>query len=898
MAYVGGLYTGASKAASDEAQRFREFQTQIDEMGARERAGLMRQQVAQMDQFTAGLTPRSEVAFPDYTAPSAPPAAEPYKAKTGGGADSGAAASSSYERDRLTQDRKMVETQYKTEVDAQKSYIDTLGRRKYVLEQQLKVAPPGMQQRIRDEIDTLDAGIAQNLTRARERMTTYSSLFEKLDKAIRDTDKGAALMSGSLPAAPGGYTATDGFVSEPPLSGLGVKAQPIPVPDSLEMVPEPPAAQPGAAATTPPPAQVAPDSQAFIASLTPAQFEALPKDKQDAVLAAVNRERQTNRDRANFLSLPAAAADFATLPFDGLIKVFNLGSDAVDLARYARVIGIDVDRIQAPYPGGDRMVSETPWIDFAQTLAANSQPLTREQFLENLKANEQQTSVQEGKGDVQAAPAAPGLAPATTPEAAIAAAPALTTPEVPYRDPAVVAASAKKLEAEFLPRTANVGSVVQSADGQRLIARAKELGVDPAVAVAIYGVETNFGQQVGTSDKGASGLMQVIPATFADMKRVFTDPAEIKRLKISPALVEVARNLDPNDKTSFDAGLLRLKYAELVGVPKNLIGAGYNASAEKVRDAGAPLDAFDGGITNSDYNKAYVTLYNEARQYVNIPPTTATKQKGVGDSRPMREIEAAQTQLVDDYRYTLDIIDQEQQRTNAKRQEVLRQIEIARQFNDGAAYNTAVAELETIDTLLLDGNNRARSAETQTRIGFDKLNLARTDEYIRMAVMDLDAGNPDPFAEIVSRGTGMMVEIDPIEGEPPKFAVYQNNQLVSGKGYTLKQLKDQYLSPISGAYEAQRAAIDEEERKFNSEQLTADLKLARDATLEGIKASGQMESQGWKEGKEAVDDAGRVIERWYSKGDRVVRMRISPDREENGLMIKGGVVVEEVKGLR
>jgi hypothetical protein len=910
MAYVAGLYTKASQASADEAKRFRDFQTQIDEMGARERAGLVRQQVAQMDQYTAGLTPRSEVAFPDYTAPSAPPAAEPYKAKTGGGADSGAAASSSYERDRLTQERKLVETQYKTEVDAQKSYIDTLGRRKYVLEQQLKVAPPGMQQRIRDEIDTLNAGIAQNLTRARERVTTYNTLFEKLDKDIRDVDKGAALMSGSLPAAPGSYPVSDWFKAEPPLSSLGVKAQPIPVPDSLEMVPEPPAAQPGAAATTtPPPAQVAPDSQAFIASLTPAQFEALPKDKQDAVLAAVNRERQANRDRANFATVPAAASDIMARPINALAYMFNWASDAGDLPRYARAIGLgDVTSIQLPYLGADPTATSTPYSDLVYRLREASQPLTREQFLENLKANEQQTSVQEGKGDMQAAPAAPGVTPPTTPEAAAATTPALNmTPDVAIGDPAdprvaaITQYSAKSVADRAPKLVANVGTVVTSERGQEIINRAKALGVDPAAAIAIYGVETSFGAKGGNNKAGAGGPLQVMASDWPDFQKWFNDPANRKRYGITDTMVAAANAANYD---SIDAGLLRIKYNELVGVDKNLWGAAYQASAEKVRQAGGPLPVHDAGkegtqgLTNSDYNKLYVEVYNEARQYVNIPPTTATKQKGVGDSRPLREIEAAQTQLMDDYRYTLDVIDQEQQRANAKRQEVLRQIEIARQFNDRAAYDTAVAELETIDTLLLDGNNKTRSAQIQTRIGFDKLNLARTDEYIRMAVMDLDAGNPDPFAEMVSRGTGMMVEIDPIEGEPPKFAVYQNNQLVSGKGYTLKQLKDQYLSPISGAYEAQRAAIDEEERKFNSEQLTADLKLARDATLEGIKASGQMESQGWKEGKEAVDDAGRVIERWYSKGDRVVRMRISPDRDEGGFMVKGRVVVEEVGGLK
>lgn len=915
MAYTPGLYTAASTAAATERQRYAEAQRLNEERAARERAGLRRQQQAGLDQFTAGLTPRSEVALPDWSAPAAPPMPADLKAPaTGGAADTGAAGGAFYERDRLMQERKLVETQYTTEINAQKSYLDTLGKRKYVLEQQLQVAPPNMQPRIRDQIDSLDVEISKSLAGARERTNTYNTFFKDIDKAIRDTDKGRAIMSGSLPAAPGAYEPSTEFSADLPPSGLGAKPRPIPVPDSLGLPPEV-AAQPevAAAAGVPaPPAQVAPDSQAFIASLTPAQFEALPKEQQDAVLAAVNRERLANRDRANVLTSGAVAYDFLLgAPSNVGTWLLNWTTDAIDLPRYARAIGLgDITSTQIPMQGPTGEFTPSPATDWVNTLRANSQPLTREQFLENLKANEQQASVQEGKGDMQAAPApatAAGVTPPTTPEAAAAATPALAmTPDVPIGDPtnprvaAITQYSAKSVTDRAPKLVANVGSVVASEQGQTIINRAKELGVDPAAAIAIYGVETSFGAKGGKSKAGAGGPLQVKASEWPSFQRWFNDPANRKRYGITDAMVAAANS---STYDSIDAGLLRIKYNELVGVDKNLWGAAYQASAEDVRRAGGPLPVHDAGkegtagLTNSDYNKLYVEVYNEARQYVNIPPTTTTGMLDeVGNSRPIREIEAAQTQLVDNYEYTLRVISQEQQRNNAKRQEVLRQIEVARQFNDRVAYDKAIADLEAIDTLLLDSNNRARSAETEVRISFDKLNLARTDEYIRMSVMALDANNPDPFAEMVSQGTGMLVEIKPIEGG--KFAVWQNNQLVSGKGYTLKQLKDQYLAPISQAYEAQRAALAAEERKWNSEQLAADLKLARDATLESIKASGEMEKQGWREGKEAVDDAGRIVERWYTKGNQVIRMRIAPDREENGLVVKGGVVVEEVGGLR
>lgn len=895
MAYVAGLYTGASQAAADEAKRFREFQTQIDDMGARERAGLYRRDQAAMDQFTAGLKPQSAIATPDWTMPAAPA--------------SGGAAGSNYERDRFMQERKLLESQFNSEIGAQKTLIDDLGRQKYILEQQLSVAPAYQQQAIRDRLTMLNNGINNAITSTRARVETFNTLFKDIDKSIRTGDYNRDIMSGTLPAAPGGYTPgamPDGGTAQP--EGLGARPQPIPVPESLGMVPEAPAPQPGvtttAATATPPPAQVAPDSQAFIAALTPAQFNALPKDQQDAVLAAVNRERMANRDRANFATIPAAASDIAARPLNALAYMFNWASEAGDLPRYARAIGLgDITSIQLPYMGADPTATSTPYSDMVYRLREASTPLTREQFLENLKANEQQASVQEGKGDVQAPPAAPGMAPPTTPEAAAAAVPALQQAgDVPIGDPAnprvaaITEYSAQTVAARAQDLPTRLGAAVTSEQGQTIITRAKALGVDPAAAMAIYGIESTFGAKSGQSGAGAVGPLQVGAGEWSRFQQWFLNPDNQRRYKITPAMVEAASTAVAS---SIDAGLLRLKYNELIGVDKNLWGAAYQANAEEVRDAGAPLPVHDAGktgtqgLTNSDYNKLYVSLYNEARQYVNIPPTTATSQADVvGNSQTIRALDAQQEQINSDYEFILTTLDTERKANIAKRQEIERRVRIAQEYGDRAAYDTAVTDLETLANIDRDINIKLRTAETEARLGFDKLNLARTDEYIKMAVAELDANNPKPFADMVSRGTGMLVEIAPIEGG--KFAVYQNNRLVSGKGYTLKQVKDQYLSPISQAYDAQRATLVEEERKFQSDVLKDDLKLARDITLEQIKAGGEMQKQGWTEGKEVRDAEDRVSEKWFTKGTRVIRMRLAPDREENGLVVKGGVIVEEV----
>lgn len=899
MAYVAGLYTKASQASADEAKRFRDFQTQIDEMGARERAGLMRQQVAQMDQFTAGLTPRSDVAAPDWSMPAAPPMVGLDTSTAGAG---GAPGTPGYERQRLMQERKLFEQQYNAEAATHRTNIENLGKQKYVLEQQLSVAPPSQTQIIRNKIMEIDGAISKSVAAARERVTTFGGFFEKLDQAIRSTDKGQAIMSGGVPDAPDGYRPRSVIGDTPAMpDGMGAKPQPIPVPDSLGMPSDPaqPAPAPVPAAAAPPVAPVLDaNEQTYLASLTTEQFLALPKAQQDAILAKVNRERQTNRDRANFLTLPAAAADFATLPFDGLIKLFNVGSEAVDLPRFARVIGIDVDSIQMPYPGGDRLISETPWIDLARTLAASSEPLTREQFIENLKANGAQ-GTQGTKVDLPQA----GVSPPTTPEAAAAAAtPALqATADVPIGNPAdprvaaITQYSAQSVATRAPELVSNIGTAVQSDQGQALISRAKALGVDPAAAIAIYGLESSFGAKGGTSGAGAAGPLQVMPAQVTSLKTWFNNAKNIAQYNISPEVVAAAKAMTPD---SIDAGLLQLKYNELIGLPKNLWGAGYQADANKVLKAGTPLPAHDAGtgtkgITNSDYNKLYVTLYNEARGIVNIPPSTATSTEGViGNSQAIRQIDVQRQQVQSDYDFAVETLNAERYTTVTKYEELTRRMEIARQFSDLTAYEAARTELEALDTVLRDNDVKLRQAETLTRVELNRLDLARTDEYIKMTVMELDAGNPEPFAEMVSRGTGMLVEIVPIEGG--RFAVYQNNQLVSGKGYTLKELKDQYLSPINEQYNVMRAEQEKEIRQFNSDAMKEDLKLARDITLEQVKASGEMEKQGWTENKEVTDEMNRVVERWYTKGKQIIRMRIEPDREENGLVVRGGVIIEDV----
>ena len=137
------------------------------------------------------------------------------------------------------------------------------------------------------------------------------------------------------------------------------------------------------------------------------------------------------------------------------------------------------------------------------------------------------------------------------------------------------------------------------------------LGLDKFMALSVLGVESDFGRNLSDAGAGAQGAMQVMPGTFDQMKAWYTNPANIKKYNISPRIVDIARRLDPKSaQMQTMAGLMYLKYGEYIGVPKNLLAAGYQGGMETVLKSGKPSSANDGNLTNSDYNRAVVEVYN------------------------------------------------------------------------------------------------------------------------------------------------------------------------------------------------------------------------------------------------------------------------------------------------
>ena len=322
-------------------------------------------------------------------------------------------------------------------------------------------------------------------------------------------------------------------------------------------------------------------SEVEFKSLTPAQRLRRLQDEND--------RRALTRLDANVAKPPAALFDVLTLPYTGAATLLEKGLNAVDFARVGRAAGIydsDVNSVTIPGAG-----SITPFYDRLRKAEDANQPLTEKQLLEQLKQKDvARAKDAKAKGE-----------------------------KIAQEETRLSSEKANKRLTDLVNL---VPQALQKDDTKYLVGRAQELGIDPAAAVAIYGIESSYGAAKSDSTAGAKGPMQVMDKTFKGMKSWFTDPKNIESYNIPPELQQAAAAMvRGTPQGEIDAGLLVLKYNELIGVPKNLWGAGYQGNANQVLKKGAPLNATDGGMTNSDYNGVYVGLYNNISRALGINST-------------------------------------------------------------------------------------------------------------------------------------------------------------------------------------------------------------------------------------------------------------------------------------
>ena len=209
------------------------------------------------------------------------------------------------------------------------------------------------------------------------------------------------------------------------------------------------------------------------------------------------------------------------------------------------------------------------------------------------------------------------------------------TEEAPLRSDRKVSRTSAGVTDNLITERANGMATALTQDNtQVLLQQSQVFGLDPAAVMAIFAIESNYGVATGDSGKAASGSMQVTDATFNEMKKWYTNADNIKKYNIPASIVNMARGAKRGDPMSeMQVGLMRLKYNEYIGVPKNLWGAAYQANADTVLKYGRPIRGNDGNITNGDYNRAYVELYNHALGLAGGGATTTSSQKPVAGVR-------------------------------------------------------------------------------------------------------------------------------------------------------------------------------------------------------------------------------------------------------------------------
>jgi len=326
-----------------------------------------------------------------------------------------------------------------------------------------------------------------------------------------------------------------------------------------------------------------------VAEMTAAEFQSLSPADRLKRLQIENDNRRIKTLAAASGKVPAAAADIFTFPVTAGAQFVEGAANLVDFARFGRAIGLyDPDVTSVTVPGSGSL---TPYYDKIRQAEANNKPLTEKELLDQLKQKDV-TRAKEAK---------------------------VKGEKIAQEETRLSSEKANKRLTDLVNL---VPQALQKDDTKYLVGRAQELGIDPAAAVAIYGIESSYGAAKGSSTAGAKGPMQVMDKTFKGMKSWFTDPKNIESYNIPPELQQAAAAMvRGTPQGEIDAGLLVLKYNELIGVPKNLWGAGYQGNANQVLKKGAPLNATDGGMTNSDYNGVYVGLYNNISRALGINST-------------------------------------------------------------------------------------------------------------------------------------------------------------------------------------------------------------------------------------------------------------------------------------
>lgn len=418
---------------------------------------------------------------------------------------------------------------------------------------------------------------------------------------------------------------------------------------------------------------------------------------------------------------------------------------------------------------------------------------------------------------------------------------------------------------------AKIPQASQTPQGQKIMEFARAVGVNPAVAMATYGMETSFGAQSrnwadAVKSKSGWGLLQVTPDTHRRVTGYFSNPKVLAKYPNEAnnlnALVQMAQG-DPNsEEAQIATGILQMKYIQDIGLTdEKLMGAAYQANPHEVLKRGAPVEASDGNMSNSDYSSNWNALFSQATAALgggeSLILSQSTPQPAAGlempstgnksfDSRVKFAVQKApgeydfQTQqLMQSREQHINMLkqreamfQQEQERINFAYQNASTRFAAHKAAGDVVGMTAAMDELAATQQLATDMQERSFTFASEAQSGIDAYNNQLIINEADRAVRDLVSGDPTRASSLLSMAGGSQVVFQP-RTDGGFVKVDQNGQYVLGDDGQAKKFSasDVAYELYSVADKAKAAAIDAGNATESAAIRESDLKV-REKTVE------------------------------------------------------------------
>lgn len=407
---------------------------------------------------------------------------------------------------------------------------------------------------------------------------------------------------------------------------------------------------------------------------------------------------------------------------------------------------------------------------------------------------------------------------------------------------------------------AQIPQASQTPQGQKIMEFARAIGVNPAVAMATYGMESSFGAQNRSWEEASRtgsgwGVLQVTPATARGVVKHFSKPEILEKYGNAAnninALIQMASG-DPNSEDAqIAAGILQMKYIQDIGIKdESLMGAAYQANPHKVLKRGGPLDATDGNMSNSDYSANWNALFAQTNTALGGGPSTAPQPAATagvvktGNSsfdrrvkfamqKPVAEYDFSTQQLMQSRELNNQLIQQQQDMFASEQRRVEQEYEASntrfaayKAAGDVAGMTAEMDKMAGAQALADDIQTRSYQFVISAQDTINQYNNQLVANKADHAVRALADGDPTLASAIVSAAGGRQ-RIYQKRTDGGYTAIDSNGQYVLDSDGQARKFSDNEIiyEVYSVADRAKAAAMDAGRASTTAASIEADFKL-------------------------------------------------------------------------